>query len=190
MDSPKWASTVILIDADFLDRLTQIFASNFKRFIGRKIPKADLCHWLDCMALDSGLQLGMNRIQAVFIHSKEKTSLQQFTPSDFENELNAKAFKDVIGEFEMLSFPVEQVVEAEEFYIQCLATLADAKEVSRLLIVADMEAYGERVKDVCAHTNGKDIQLFAMQPLPGKGFKPQVIGYSLLSAMGIRSDEL
>ena len=36
----------------------------------------------------------------------------------------------------------------------------------------------------------KHITLFAMQPLEGGNFKQQILGYSLLNAMGITSSEI
>lgn len=36
----------------------------------------------------------------------------------------------------------------------------------------------------------KDVTLFTMQPLEGGGFAQQLLGYSLLAALGVRSEEL
>ena len=36
----------------------------------------------------------------------------------------------------------------------------------------------------------KHITVFAMQPLEGGNFKQQILGYSLLNAMGISSSEI
>ena len=44
--------------------------------------------------------------------------------------------------------------------------------------------------DICQNTDGKDITLFAMEPVMGQGFKTEILGYSLMSAMGISADEL
>lgn len=41
-----------------------------------------------------------------------------------------------------------------------------------------------------AKNTPKDVTLFAMQPLEGEGFAQQVLGYSLLAALGVGSDEL
>ena len=36
----------------------------------------------------------------------------------------------------------------------------------------------------------KRVTMFAMQPMPGGNFRQEILGYSLMSALGIRSDEL
>ena len=49
MDSCK---NVIIIDADYADRIAFDLIVNFERMLGRRIPPADLSRWLDCLALD------------------------------------------------------------------------------------------------------------------------------------------
>ena len=186
----NWSPNLILIDADYIDYVAFDFIVNFERMLGRRIPEADLCHWLNCIALDGGIRQGDNEIQAVFIHSKEKAKLNHFVPAGFETDLNGKAFKDNIGEFALLSYPVEKVVSAADFFVESLETALKAKEVERILVVGDMDAYGDRVKNAVIKAEGKDITLFSMQPLTGRGFAQEILGYSLMSALGIRSDEL
>lgn len=190
MKDTKWNETVILVDADYLDRVAFDLIVNFERMIDRRIPAGDLCHWLDCIALDGGLRPGDNGIQAVFSHTKGKTGFDNMRPGNFATDLNGRAFRDNLGEFSLSSFPVEEIVSAHDFYIQALETLADAKEVKRLLVVADMEAVGDRVRRICADTDEKDITLFTMQPLAGRGFAQEILGYSLMSALGIRGEEI
>jgi hypothetical protein len=36
----------------------------------------------------------------------------------------------------------------------------------------------------------KRITLFAMQPLPGGNFRQEILGYSLMNALGISADEI
>lgn len=195
----KFAPSVILVDADYLDSLAFDLIVNFERMIGRRIPKADLCHWLNCIALDGGLRPGENVLQAHFLHSKEKLSLDNFKMTfaskdeeqlTFKDDLNGQNFLDNIGKFSLFAFPVEEVVSKEDFFIQSLAMLAEAKEVESIMVVADMEKYGKDVKNVCAGTRGTDITLFTMEPTTGRGFSQEILGYSLMSALGIRSDEI
>ena len=65
----NWSSNLILVDADYLDRVVFDMTVHFEPVIGRSLPQADLCHWLDCIALDGGLREGANEVQVVFIHS-------------------------------------------------------------------------------------------------------------------------
>lgn len=190
MQQAKWAPSVILVDADYLDKVAFDLIVNFERMIGRRIPKGDLCHWLDCIALDGGLRPGKNEIQVHLLHSKEKKALDNFTPSEFEADLNDLPFEDNLGRFNMFAFPVEDVVSSDEFFVQSLSMLASSTEIKQLMVVGDMNAYGEGVKRVCAEAEGKDITLFAMEPLTGRGFQQEILGYSLMSALGIKSEEL
>ena len=36
----------------------------------------------------------------------------------------------------------------------------------------------------------KRITVFAMQPMPGGNFRQEILGYSLMAALGIRSEEI
>lgn len=190
MEHTPWAPAVVLVDADYLDRVVFDLTVNFERMIGRRIPQADLCHWLDCIALDGGLRPGKNEVQAHFLHSKQHAELKHFSPSGFEADLNGLSFDDNLGRFSLFAFPVEEVVTMDDFFVQSLTMLADAKEINHLMVVADLHSYGERVKQICTRTEGKDITLFAMEPLTGRGFNQEILGYSLLSALGIKGDEL
>ncbi len=186
----SWAQNVILADADYLDRVAFDLIVNFERMINRPIPPGDLCHWLDCVALDGGLRPGENTVQAIFLHSAQAGTLQNLRPGNFTTELDGKAFRDQLGEFSLHSFAVEPIVSAADFFIESLETLGNAPSVRRLMVVADMDAYGGRVQRAAAAFNGKEVVLFSMEPLCGQGFRQEILGYSLMSALGIRSDEL
>lgn len=190
MTEAKWEESVILVDADFLDSVAFDLIVNFERMINRRIPAADLCHWLDCIALDGGLRPGGNALQAVFLHDRSRKAFKNFAPADFAADLNGKAFKDNIGEFALLSFPVEEVVSLADFFEQSLENILASAEVKRVMVVADLDKYGDRVKRLAAQAEGKDITLFAMQPITGRGFSQEILGYSLMSALGIRGDEI
>jgi hypothetical protein len=38
--------------------------------------------------------------------------------------------------------------------------------------------------------DSKHITVFAMQPMPGGNFRQEILGYSLMAALGIKSDEI
>ena len=188
----NWSPNVILVDADYLDEVVFDMTVHFEPIIGRHLPPADLCHWLDCVALDGGLRQGKEEIQAVFLHSQELEAFRQFAPAHFENELNGKAFNDYVGEFVMQSFPVERVVSQDDFFIESLEAALLATDVKRIMVVGDMEAYGDRVAKTVSEAaeRKKDVTVYSMRPLEAKGFQPEILGYSLLAALGIRSEEL
>lgn len=190
METTKWSKNVILADADYIDRVAFDLTVNFERMLMRPIPKADLSQWLVCVALDGGLTEGDNEVQVVLVHAKEKRVLENFAPSDFERELDGKAFRDErLGEFTLSSIRTENLVAPDEFFAQALEALADAKEIERLVVVPDMERCGTRVRSILGRTDGKDVTLLAMEPQSGRGFRSEILGYSLMSALGIRGDE-
>ena len=117
MEKTKWSENVILVDADYVDAVAFNLIVNFERMLNRPIPKADLAQWLVCAALDGGVGEGKNDIQVVFIHGKGRKALDNFTPSDFEAELDGKAFCDGhLGEFKLSSVQVENLVDGDALY--------------------------------------------------------------------------
>ena len=65
--------------------------------------------------------------------------------------------------------------------------------MKRLVVIPnaeDAETY-ERVRRSLHHADDeKVITVLAMQPLPGGNFRQEILGYSLMSALGIRGEEL
>ena len=189
-----WYKNLILIDADFLEQVVFDFVVNFERMLGRPLSKADLCHWLDCVALDSGIRQGeagsSEEIQVVFLHSKEKKELRLFSPSCYETELNGKAFADSVGEFILQSFPVESMISNADFYVQAFEAAVASQKVERVMLVADLDAYGDALLKKAVEVEDKEVVVFTMRPLQGGGYTHEILGYSLMSALGIRSEEL
>jgi hypothetical protein len=193
METPaKWTENVILVDADYVDRVTFHLIVNFERMLGRRIPQADMARWIDCIALDGGLRQGNNETQVVFIHGRKKTALDNFTPGQFASELNEKAFRDNLGEFQLAAYPTEDLVSQDDFFLDALRLIASQPEVKRIMVVPDAEHIYNKVASVLRqlHTEDKHITVFAMQPMPGGSFAQEILGYSLMSALGIRSDEI
>ncbi|MEG1580260.1 MAG: DUF6621 family protein [Bacteroidaceae bacterium] len=190
MEQTKWSETVLLVDADFLDKTAFDLIVNLERVINRPIQAGDLCTWLDCLALDSGIRPGKNEVQVLFLYPEGKTALEHFRPASFLQELDGKAFSDNLGEFTLHSFPIESVVSREDFYLQSLETIADSAEVKRLLLVPDMGAYGTRVRSFLTSVAQKEVTLFAMEPVAGINGRAEILGYSLICALGISSEEL
>ena len=88
-----WSENVILVDADYIDKVAFDLIVNFERMIGRRIPKADMARWLDCVALDGGLREGDNSVQVVMIH--DRPALDNFAPGNFDDELDGKPFATI-----------------------------------------------------------------------------------------------
>lgn len=186
---------MIVADADYVDKVAFELTVNFERMIGRRIPPADMAKWLVCVALDGGLREGDHQTQVVLIHDRETRKMENFTPADYETELNAQAFRDPkLGEFVISSYPVEDIVSKDDYMADVVQTIANLKEVKRLVIVPNAEQ-GEQyelIRKALAQVDdeGKRITLLAMQPLAGGNFRQEILGYSLMTALGIKASEI
>lgn len=191
VSNEKWKPNVILADADFIDSVAFNLIVNFERMIGRRIPQADLARWIDCIALDGGLREGDNEAQVVLIHRKETAQLKNFTPGNLAAELDGKAFKDNLGEFLISTIAIENdLPSGDDLFVESLKVIGNAAEVKRLMVVAADDNYA-MVKDVLRHADDeKRITVFSMLPMPGGNFRQEILGYSLMNALGIKSSEL
>lgn len=195
MNPEKWAENVIIVDADYVDRVAFDLIVNFERMIGRKIPRADMSQWAVCVALDGGLREGNHQTQLVLIHDKKRTGMENFSPSVFDKELNGQAFRDArLGEFLVSSYPVEELTGKEEFILEVVKAALAQKEVKRIMVVPNAEE-GSIYDEIRALMHVLDdeerhVTLFAMQPLPGGKFRQELLGYSLMNALGIKSNEI
>ena len=191
----KWTENVIIADADYIDKVAFDLIVNFERMINRRIQPADMAQWAVCIALDGGLREGEHETQVVLIHDKQKMAMKNFRPANFEKDLNAQAFKDEkLGEFIISSYPTEEkMVGKDDFLVDVARTVCNAKEVKRVMIIPNSEvgdAY-DRLRDMLRQVDDeKRVTLFAMQPLPGGNFRQEILGYSLMNALGISADEI
>ena len=189
-DKVEWAENVIIVDADYADNVAFDLIVNFERMLERRIPQADMPLWLDCLALDGGLREGDNNVQVVLIHDKKSDNLKNFIPSSISEELSGKAFKDHIGEFSISAVHTESMATREQLFCDVMSTLGNLAEVKRIIGVPDIDYYNSvrsLLRDV---DDEKNITLMAMQPMPGGNFKQEILGYSLMQALGIHADEL
>ena len=190
-----WSENVIIADADYIDKVTFDLTVNFERIINRRIPPADMAQWAVCIALDGGLREGEHETQVILIHDKLSMAMKYFQPANYEKDLNAQAFKDnKLGEFIFASYPTEEkMVGKDDFLVDVARTVCNAKEVKRVMIVPNAEdgdAY-DRLRDMLRQVDDeKRITLFAMQPMPGGNFRQEILGYSLMNALGISADEI
>ena len=190
----KWSENVILIDADYVDKVAFNLIVNFERMIGRRIPQADMAKWIDCVALDGGIREGAHETLVVLIHQKDKTKLENFIPSDYERDLHGKAFKDHLGEFSLVAYPIEDIAGSEDYFADALQLITAQKEVKRIMVIPNAEDpyIYNKVRETLNRLDDDDkhITVFAMQPMPGGNFRLEILGYSLMAALGINSDEI
>lgn len=197
---------IILVDTAHLDRVAFDLIVNFERMLGRQIPKGDFPRWLDCIALDGGLRPGDHETRVYLLHPQQQTRLQHFLPCDFEAELNGKAFRDELGEFALNAYAVEEIVSAEDYFVQVMEEVLRDADCERVMVVANLDGmtdesarFSQRIKALCANPPKddkgnelprKDITLFTMTPIAGRGFQQELLGYSLMAALGINGNEV
>jgi len=198
MERQQFMENVLLIDADFLDSVAADMRLNFSRMLNRDIAIADLASWLVCAALDGGVPEdeqgnSQNKVQVVMIRSLQKTNLEHFEPSNMLSGIDGKAFNDpYMGEFLLSVVPEEKPIsDGEPLFVESARYLKNSAEIKRLVLVPDMLGYGSLIKeDLEKAEGGPDTVLLTMQPEEGRGFTTEILGYSLMHALGIAPEEL
>ena len=188
MKETKWEENVILVDADYVDKVAFDLIVNFERMLGRRIPQADMAQWLECVALDGGLHEGDHQTQVVLLHKQSK--MENFKPDAFA-ELDGKAFTGRLGEIQISCVKVEDLTTMDDLFVDSMQIIANAKEVKRLIVIPNAEHIFNKVREGLRHADDeKRITVLAMQPMEGGNFRQEILGYSLMAALGIKSDEL
>lgn len=188
----RWSENVILVDADYVDKVAFNLIVNFERMLGRRIPQADIARWIDCIALDGGVREGDHETQVVLLHSAEKQMMENFNPGIFA-DLSGKAFKDNLGEFLVNTYPTENIVSSDQQFCDMLQLVCSQKDVKRVIVIpnSEQEYIYNKVRVTLKQVDDeKRITLLAMQPMPNWNFRQEILGYSLLAALGISSDEI
>lgn len=192
----KLSENIILADADYIDYVAFQLSVQFERMIGRRIPKADLSQWAVDIALDGGLRADgkSHETQVVLVHEKQNPKMDNFTPSIYDTELTGQAFKDdKLGEFLVNAYAVGDVVSKDDYLLDTVNMVLGHEEVKRLMVIPNGEQgsiYEEVAGALRDAPEDKHITLFAMQPMPGGNFRQEILGYSLMNALGIKSEEI
>ncbi len=191
----KWAENLIVADADYIDHVALLLSVDFERMLGRRVGAADLAQWLVCIALDGGLRSGNNQVQVALVHEKTTSKLENFVPSSLGDELNGKAFHDAnLGEFAINTVAVEQMTTKDSLMADLVGEALTHREVKRVMVVPDGETGDSwELLRQTLHRQADDtkvVTLFAMQPMPGGSFRQEMLGYSMLQALGIKAEEI
>ena len=188
----KFAEKVILIDAAYINKVTKDLSQHFGQVIGRELPKADLPIFLECVAMDAAIQPGDNVLQVLFVYDKNESKMDAFNPSDLKKELNDVAFKSQLGEFQLNAFEPSEMADKETFFLESVRLIADAKEVKHLVVVPSESEYGDKLPEIFDKVDGKEsIYVLGMNPpTPSDKYQWEMLGYAVLQALGIRSDEI
>lgn len=190
------SENIIIVDADYIDHVAFQLSVQFERIIGRKIPPADFSQWVVNIALDGGLRANgqSHETQVVLVHDATHTRLDNFRPAVYNTELNAQAFKEgKLGEFLVNAYATETPADKDTYLLELLKTVCNHSEVKRVMVIPNAEEgtiYDELRDHLHQVDNDQRITLFAMQPMPGGNFRQEILGYSLMNALGIKADEI
>ena len=188
----KFAKKVILIDATYINKVTKDLSQHFEQVVGRKLPKADLPIFLECVAMDAAIQPGEHTLQVLFVYDKQHLVMEAFNPGDLKKDLNDVAFKSQLGEFQLNTFEPSDMADRETFFLESVKLVADAKEVKHLVVIPSETEYGDKLPEIFEKVDGKEsIYVLGMNPLEASDkFRWEMLGYAVLQALGIRSDEI
>ncbi len=195
-----WTENVIIADGDYVDSVAFNLTVNFERMIGRRIPPADMARWVECIALDGGLrptdaslQGGGGETQVVLVHDANRQHMENFAPGRYSAELNGKAFTGRLGEFTFTSITPESFTTKDALLLETLQLILQTDGVKRVMVVPGEQSIDGVLRALRRYTNGdaqKSITVFTMQPTTGGHFNQEILGYSLMAALGVKGSEL
>ena len=188
----KFAEKVMLIDASYIDKVTTDLSGHFSQVVGRKLSKADLPLFLECVAMDAGIQPGENVLQVLFVYDKQQVKMSAFNPGDLKKELNDVAFKSQLGEFQLNTFEPSGMADKASFFVESVKLIADAKEVKQLIVIPSEGECDDRLFEIFKKVDGKEsIHLFGMNPSSQEGnFSWETMGFAILQSLGVRANEI
>ena len=66
----------------------------------------------------------------------------------------------------------------------------ESQAVERIIVVGNVDEHLAPIRNAVNAIAEKDITLLAMEPLAGLRCKQEILGYSLMSALGIKGEEI
>lgn len=196
INTVNWSKNIIIADADYADHVAFDLIVNFERMLGRRIPQADLSQWLIDIALDGRLRPGDHETQVVLLHDHKNPKLVNFAPAVYASELDGKAFRSPrLGEFIINCIATgEEGAEKAAVLTDLVRLLLTEDGVTRLMVVPDggdktlWQDLRAALRDV--DDEKKHVTLFTMQPTQGGNFREEMLGFSLMDALGITQAEI
>lgn len=187
----KLSENVVLIDAAFLNFVISDLKNYFEQTLNRSLGEIDLSLFTTYLMLDAGITEGNNDIQFLFVYDSQSEQLAYCRPSDLKKDLNGVAFKSSYGEFSFVSVPSEGMVSRENLYLDLLTIVADSSDVKKIIVISFNEEYGDQVSEILDKVEKKDVFQFRMnEPEQNVTYKWDMLAFSIMQSLGIRSDEL
>ena len=196
----KLSETVMVIDVAYLNFVINDLKNYFERKLERSLQKIDLALFAMYLAMDAGIEEGEYDVQILLLYDKESEELHHCMPCDVKQELDGVAFRGSLGEFSFMAVPSEGFVSRGELFLDLLRIILNSADVEKMVVVSFNEEYGEDVENILKEyidrmTEGneseKDIIQFRMEePVSPVGYLWKMLGYPLMTALGIKGEEL
>ena len=179
-ENVKLAENVILVDVAYFNDVVKDLKRYFELQLGRPLQNIYVEEWASYLALDSGIRDKDNNIEVLFVHDSQTNKLLH------------------CGEFTFTSVSSEGLVPRANLYLDLLNIALNSADVKRLMLVPFIDDYGAKLMEVLdeylrnADTeNSKGLFLFNMdEPAHPLGCKWDLLGYSMMRALGIKAEEL
>lgn len=183
---------VILVDVAYLDKEAGALSDFFStEVLKRPLAKADMALFLEGVSMDAKVPMGKTKVQVIFVYDKQYPQMKNFIPSGLEKELNNVGFDNEIGEFSLAAYPNEEMVAVDALYAEMMNILSVSKGTQKLLLITDLNKYTKESWKSLSEAADREIYFYTMNPEDAKSypFVHNQLGYPLLNALGIRSDE-
>lgn len=197
-ENVKLAENVILVDVAYFNDVVKDLKRYFELQLGRPLQNIYVEEWASYLALDAGVRDKDNNIEVLFVHDSQGNKLLHCDPSDLNKDLNGVGYTNQLGEFTFTSVSSEGLVPRANLYLDLLNIALNSADVKRLILVPFIDDYGTKLMEVLdeylrnADTeNSKGLFLFNMdEPMHPLGCKWDLLGYSMMRALGIKAEEL
>ena len=133
-----------------------------------------------------------------------KARMENFVPGGLRDEIDGQAFSGPLGEFLLSAVeePSTALSGGADYLTDVVRLACQQPEVRRIMVVVGETQYNKvramllRLDDELSAQGSapllsqKRLTLFTMQALPGGPFRQEMLGYSLMAALGISGDEI
>ena len=192
----KFAKSVILIDVPFLSNVITVLKKHFEEAVGRTLQEVDISLLVQSIAFDMELSPeAFNEIQVLMIYDEMSSKLPHCIPADLKKELNEVAFRSAMGEFSFFSFQPDGFTSTRELFTESVRILTEAKEVKHLCLIASLD---DKDLEILTTLEKRSVDQMltildmgtAEQTLASLSAAKKLLGYVIMSALGIRGDEV
>ena len=191
----KFAENVILVDVAYFNDVVKDLKRYFELQLGRPLQNIYVEEWASYLALDSGVRDKENNIGVLFVHDGQTDKLLHCDPADLNKDLIGVGFTNQLGEFSFTSVSSEGLVSRANLYLDLLNIALDSADVKRLMLVPFIDDYGAKLLEEhlreADSEKSKEVFLFNMdEPAHPLGCKWDLLGYSMMRALGVKAEEL